>query len=108
MSQGRNKISREEKLNLMMSLMWDYNISPDHCLQVLEGKRKKAGHYTETTLFKKLVESYRWFTILKILPVKRIYQLLNDDFINSLRFKSLSKNYEFIRKELHRTLQISG
>jgi hypothetical protein len=89
-----------ERLNLMRSLMWDYPISPEECLEVLEGKREKAGHYTETSLFRKLLESYRWFTILKIIPPQRILELLTDNVIKSLRFKSLSTRYAFIRKEL--------
>ena len=97
-----------ERLNLMRSLMWDYNIAPEHCLEVLEGKREKAGHYTEATLFRKLLESYRWFTILTIIPPERILELLTDNVIQSLRFKSLSERYAFIRKELQRTLQITG
>ena len=80
--------------------MWDYNISPEHCLDVLEGKRKEAGHYKEDTLFRKMIESYRWFTILEILTIERITQLLTQDVINSLRFKSLKKSYEFIRQRL--------
>jgi len=98
----------EERLNLMRSLMWDYNISPEHCLEVLEGKREKAGHYSEATLFRKLLESYRWFTILKIISPERILDLLTDDVIRSLRFKSLSEHYAFIHKELQRTLQATG
>jgi hypothetical protein len=88
--------------------MWDYDIPPEHCLEVLEGKRETAGHYTGETLFRKLLESYRWFTILKIIPPARIIELLTDKVIGSLRFKSMSDNYEFIRKALRRTLQSSG
>jgi hypothetical protein len=98
----------EDRLNFMRSLMWDYNIPPEDCLEVLEGKREKAGHYTEATLFLKLLESYRWFTILKIIPPERILDLLSDNVISSLRFKSLSENYAFIRKELRRALQVTG
>lgn len=89
----------------MRSLMWDYPISPELCLEVLEGKREKAGHYNEVTLFRKLLESYRWFTVLKILPPERILELLTDNVIHSLRVKSLSNHYGFLRQELQRTLQ---
>ena len=98
----------EERLGLMRSLMWDYNISPEDCLDVLEGTREKAGHYTEATLFCKLLESYRWFTILKIIQPERVLDLLTDNVIHSLRFKSLSERYAFIRKELQRTLSTAG
>lgn len=99
-----NPFPRKKKLELMKSLMWDYNIPPEHCLEVLEGKREKAGHYNEKTLFRKLLESYRWFTILKILSLKRIAELLTTDVISSLRFKSLRNNYEFVRQRLHKPL----
>lgn len=98
----------EERLNLMRSLMWDYNIAPEHCLEVLEGKREKAGHYTEATLFRKLLESYSWFTILSIIPIDRILQLLTDKTIQSLRFKSLTTRYEFIRSRLQKSLSAAG
>lgn len=98
----------EERLDLMRALMWDYDIPPEHCLEVLEGTREKAGHYTEETLFRKLLESYSWFTILSILPAGRILQLLTDRIISSLRFKSLSTRYEFIRSRLQKSLQAAG
>lgn len=96
--------SREEKLKFMKGLMWDYNIPPGHCLEVLEGTRKKAGHYNEATLFRKLIESYRWFTVLKILSIERITELLTDDIVKSLRFKFIKTNYEFIRKRLSKAI----
>jgi len=39
------EFTREEKLSLMKSLMWDYDIPPEHCLEVLEGTREQAGLY---------------------------------------------------------------
>ncbi len=98
----------EERISYMRSLMWDYNIAPEHCLEVLEGKREKAGHYTEATLFRKLLESYSWFTILSLIPIERILQLLTDQTLQSLRFKSLTKRYEFIRSRLQKTLPAAG
>lgn len=98
----------EERLDLMRALMWDYDIPPEHCLEVLEGTREKAGHYTEETLFRKLLESYRWFTILKILSADRIAKLLTDRVIGSLRLKSITERYGFIKKELQRALQVAG
>jgi hypothetical protein len=98
----------EERLNLMRSLMWDYNIPPEHCLDVLEGKREKAGHYTEATLFRKLLESFSWFTILTILSPERILELLTDKTLKSLRFKSLTSRYEFIRTRLQKSLSATG
>lgn len=92
--------SREEKLSFMKGLMWDYHYPPEECLEVLEGTRKTAGHYNEATLFRKLIESYPWFTIIKLLPIERISELLTSDVIKTLRFQSIRNSYEFIRKRL--------
>jgi len=92
----------------MKSLMWDYDISPELCLEVLEGSRETAGHYNKEMLFKKLIESYRWFTVLKILPPDRIYELLTNEVLDKLRDKKLADHYRFLKSELQRELQITG
>lgn len=94
--------NRPEKITYMKKLMWDYNIPPEHCLEVLEGTRQNAGHYTADTLFRKMIESLPWFTIVHILEPERILQLLTDQTIQSLRFKSLSRQYQFIRGRLQK------
>lgn len=96
--------TREEKLKYMKGLMWDYNIPPEHCLEVLEGTRKTAGHYNEATLFRKLLESYPWFTLLNLLPPERLLDLMTDKTIQSLRFKSMIPKYEFIRTRLQKAI----
>jgi hypothetical protein len=89
-----------EKLSYLKSLMWDYDISPEDCLAVLEGRQEKAGHYTESTLFRKMIETLPWFTIIRILSAQRVLELLTDDVIRSLRFSSLTKRYVFVRDRL--------
>ncbi len=85
--------------------MWDYDIPPEQCLEVLEGSRNMAGHYNDLSLFRKLIESYRWFTVIRLLPPERISALLTDDLISRLRFDWLKKQYTFIKYELPRALQ---
>lgn len=99
-------MERSEKIAFLKSLMWDYNISAEQCLEVLEGKRERAGHYNAEILFKKMIESWRWFTILKFLPIDRIYELLSDDLLENLRDKKLVKHYRFLKNELQRELKI--
>jgi hypothetical protein len=100
-------LTREEKIKLMKPLMWDYKYSYEECLEVLEGKRKTVGHYTEETLFRKLLESYPWFTIINLLPLERIMELLTEQTIQKLRFDSLKKHYAFIKTRLQKNLSNS-
>jgi len=101
-------LTRLEKVNLLTELIWDYEIPGEQVLDLLEGKRETAGPYTAETIFRKLLESYSWFTILGILGPERVLLLLTDHTIESLRFKSLSQRYEFIRSRLQKALHSPG
>jgi hypothetical protein len=100
--------SREEKLKFMKSLMWDYNIPPEDCLDVLEGKKEMAGHYNEDTLFRKLLLSFPWFTILELIPFERIVFLMKQKTVQSLWPKSMSAKYEFVRTRLLKIVSTPG
>lgn len=104
----KKSLPRLEKVNLLTELMWDYQIPGEEVLDLLEGKRETADPYTTETLFRKLLESYSWYTILSILGPERVLQLLTDRTIASLRFKSLSQRYEFIRTRLQKALHSPG
>ncbi|OFY62610.1 MAG: hypothetical protein A3H98_12655 [Bacteroidetes bacterium RIFCSPLOWO2_02_FULL_36_8] len=99
---------REKKLELMKGIMWDYHFPTEECLEVLEGTRGTVGHYNEATLFRKLLESYPWFTIMSILPLQGINELLTEEIIQKLRFKSLKTDYEFVRTRLQKNLRVTG
>ena len=88
------------KASLLANLFWDYDLSPQDCLEVLEGHKQKVGHYTRGTLTKRLLESYPWFVIIEILSLGTIKNLLTDEVINSLRSPNLRERYEYISKRL--------
>lgn len=94
----------EEKIRLAKILLWDYTIPPEELLQVIEGKREHAGHYTRESIFIKMLESLPWFTVLKLLTPEEINALLTDEVINKLRFASLRRNYAVIAKRLRKYL----
>jgi len=85
---------------LLRQIMWDYNIPPEELFEVLHGKREYAGHYNREKLLVKLLESYPWFTILKILPADELKEILTDDVIYKIRSRSLRIKYEYAKKRL--------
>ena len=85
---------------LFRALMWDYNISPQECIDVLEGRIPSAGHYTRESLFKKMLESFPWFTIIEMLNLNIIKELMTDSVIDSLRTEKLRRRYRFIHDKL--------
>ncbi len=85
-------------------LMWDYDITPEKLDQLIKGETKLAGHYDINSLFKKMLESYPWFTILKIFELQKIAELLTDQTIDQLRTPSLKKNYLYVKNRLQEIL----
>ncbi|GAB6392750.1 MAG: hypothetical protein MdMp014T_2123 [Treponematales bacterium] len=53
-------LSREEKLQLMGSLNWDYAVSPEEMLAVIEGSLDKAGPFDRETLMLRSLERLSW------------------------------------------------
>lgn len=96
-----DKADIKQKQKLLNQLSWDYDLPEEDVRALLEGRRERAGHYARQELFRKLLETYPWFTILQIISVKEVKELLTSEVINTLRSPSLKKKYEFIRHRLH-------
>lgn len=85
-------------------LMWDYDISAQESYDVLIGSKATAGHYDQFSLFRKILETFPWFTIMELLPLPRIKELLTEQVTTKLRSKQLQKRYEYIRDRLSETV----
>jgi len=101
-------MNTEERYKLFRQIMWDYNIVPEDVDAVLRGKKVNAGHYDKQTIFVKLLESYSWFTIVQLFTPSELRQLLSDDVVKKLRFKSLQTKYEFVQKRLQQIIPVAG
>jgi hypothetical protein len=93
-------MSDEERLEYFMRIFWDYNLPAEEFNAVLAGKKTKIGHYDKYMLFRKLLESYPWFTILKLFSINQIKELLTTEVIEKLRSESLKKHYRFAQQRL--------
>ncbi len=89
---------------VLQQLAWDYHIPPEDIELVLKGESSLAGHYTRKMLFKKIIESYSWFTVLQLFSLTDIQTLLTDELIQQFRSSSLRKQYGFIQKRLQQII----
>jgi hypothetical protein len=97
----------EEQHLIFRQIMWDYNISPVEVEAILKGKRDTIGHYDKQAIFIKLLESFSWFTIVQLFSPVELRQLLSDDVVKKLRFKSLRTKYEFVQKRLQQIVPLA-
>jgi hypothetical protein len=88
--------------------MWDYKIPVEDLENVLNGKESHAGHYNRDLLFRKIIETYPWFTVLQLFAPEEIRVLLTENVINKLRVPSLRKKYDFIYRRLQEIIPAAG
>ena len=99
---------QHQNIGLFQQLAWDYDIPASDIKAVVEGSKESAGHYNRKDIFKKILESYSWFTVLQLYTPNQVQELLTEDLIKSLRMPSLQKKYAFIRKRLQETIPVTG
>ena len=96
------------KEKIYRQLMWDYNISPEEVDKLVKGETQFAGHYDINSLFVKMLESFPWFTIVKLFEINTIARLLTEEVINKLRTPALRKTYFYVKKRLHEIVPTTG
>ena len=97
-----------ERKEILRQVMWDYNIPIDDIDALLSGKISVAGHYTREQLFKKILETFPWYTVINLFPIADIKLLLNKSVVAGLRSPSLRRHYEFVRTRLQESLPVTG
>ena len=92
--------------DLYKHLMWDYNISIDKIKELFSGKIKSIEHYNQETLFKKVLESLPWFSILQILDIQLKKKILTKEVIKKLRSPDLRNKYFYVRDRLQEIILV--
>ena len=88
-------LSHEEKLELMRFLNWDYNVTPEDMLAVLEGKIDKAGPFDKIFLFVRSLERLPWHYMIGLWGVEAAKELYTSEAAARLWPKSIRSNYDF-------------
>ena len=89
------KLSREEKLKLMRSLNWDYKVTPEEMLAVLEGEIEKAGPFDKTFLFVRSLQRLPWHYVIGLWGVEAAKELYTPEAAARLWPKSIRSTYDF-------------
>jgi hypothetical protein len=101
-------MDKQSDERILKQLMWDYNIPLKDIEAVLKGEKEYAGHYNREQLFKKILESFPWFTVLQLFTPEEILIMLTPDLIGKLKTPSLRKNYTYVRHRLQEIIQAAG
>jgi hypothetical protein len=83
-------------LDFFKSLYWDYQISDEEILTIIESGECKG--FTRKNLLGKVLKSRRWYEIKDALSPELLKEALSDDVLKTLFPKSLAEKYYYVRR----------
>ncbi len=91
-----------EKRQLLSRLLWDLDISVEGLLQLLNDEIEDIDGFGKINLYQRLLTTYDWYTLLRLLPVEKIKPMLADEVLNRLFPRDLRDRFIYARSILSR------
>ncbi|MFP3042062.1 hypothetical protein LQZ19_09625 [Treponema primitia] len=88
-------LSYEEKIEMMRSLNWDYNVSAEDMLEVVEGKLESAAGFDQSRIFLRCLERVPWHRVIALWGVDKVKELYTQETAKRIFPKSLKERYDF-------------
>ena len=89
-----------DKKKLLLNAFWDKNVDADQLYDLITGKIKTLPFLDKKSVFCRLLSTYDWYTLIKLIPEKTLKQTLADDILDRLYPKALKEKYKYARKIL--------
>jgi len=94
------QLSKNEKERLLSRLYWDMNVAPDYLYHLLNDEITEGEEFDRMQLYRRLLTTYNWYILLKLVPTKRLSELLSDSVIKMLYPKDLRERFKYAREVL--------
>ena len=91
-------LSESEIKDLLPRLYWDVEVQPDQLYGLLKGEIERIGHVDIQNLYYRMLTTFDWYTILRIVPTDKLSDLLSDAVIDKIRFKDLKEKFLYARE----------
>lgn len=90
-------LSPETKKKMMSKIFWDTNIDTDRLYSFLSGEIDSMPLLDKPTIFRRLLSSFDWYTLLKLLPENMLKEALSPHVLSKLYPKDLRIKYLYAR-----------
>jgi hypothetical protein len=88
-----------DRVNFFKRLYWDYPVTDEDILTILE--TGECDGLTRKNMLGRVLKSYRWYEIKRILTPELLQEALSEDILKTLFPKSLSRQYRYVKKILY-------
>ena len=72
----------------------------DHLFDILEEKRPAETEKDLTNLYQRLLNTFDWYTLFKLIPKKQLSNALDDRILNRLYPKDLTLRFHYAKSVL--------
>ena len=87
--------------NKLADVFWDMDVNPDRLLLLLHGDIERIGHVDRANLFRRLLTTYDWYTLLAMIPPDRLHEAFSDAVLDHLHPAGLKDRYCYARRILY-------
>lgn len=91
---------KEEILRRLKMVSWDLTYSPEQLYPLLIGESNGLDGISRAQLYAKIVNSFNWHTVRKIIPESKLSEALSDEALVCLFPKSFREKYRNVRRLL--------
>ena len=84
----------------LIPIVWDADVDPKQIGRLLRGEIDQAGNIDRISLYRRLLMTYDWYTLLALIPADRLREALSDAVLDRLYPASLKNRYIYARSIL--------
>jgi hypothetical protein len=95
-------LSKDEKKKLISRAYWDREADIDYLIDILEEKINATDENDLNSLYRRLLNTFDWYTLLKLIPEEYLLDALKDTILKQLYPKDLGHRFEYARNVLSR------
>jgi len=96
------ELSQKEKDKILSRIFWDSHFHPNDVHDMLKTSNEEVTNIRQINLYRRLLTSCDWYTMLKLFPLEKINLILTDPIIKGLYPKDIQRKYMYARKHLSR------
>ena len=91
------QLTPEDKKKLLSDAFWDKNVDENQLYDLIIGKIETLPFLDKKLIFCRLLSTYDWYTLIKLVPEKLLREALNNDVLGRLYPKELKEKYKYAR-----------
>lgn len=76
------------------------DIKAEQLFQLLNGEIENIDGIDKSFLYRRLLTTYDWYTLLKLVPNEKYNQMLDDSVLDGLFPKELKEKFIYVRRVL--------